>query len=124
MFTTNTLRRLGLSLITIAALALSACSDKSPEDKVKDQTSKVHPLTEDERALANANGKAFFEKPWAPAGGKQGQFISCRPSDSNFNGLVTCSGFIPQPDGTMPEIKRYCGYRPELVGCSDEDTVK
>jgi hypothetical protein len=124
MITTHTLRRLGLSLLTLATLALCACSEKSAEDKVKDQASKVHALNEDERALANANAKAFFEKPWAPAGGKQGQFIGCRPSDSNFNGLVTCSGFIPQPDGTMPEIKRYCGYRPDLVGCSDEDTVK
>jgi hypothetical protein len=115
---------LAVSLLTLFAITLSGCGEKSAEDKVKEQASKVHALTEDERALANANGKAFFEKPWAPAGGKQGQFISCRPSDSNFNGLVTCSGFIPQPDGSMPEIKRYCGYRADLVGCSDEDTVK
>lgn len=108
-----------------AALALGACSDdRNAQQKVADQISKVHSLTDEERALASSNAKAFFERPWAPAGGKAGQFISCRPTDSNFNGLVTCTGFIPQPDGTMPEIKRYCGYRADLVGCSDEDTVK
>lgn len=116
-----------LSLIAGAALAatLAACGPAAtPADKVKDQLSKVHALTDDERALANANAKKFFEQPWLPAGGKQGQFIACRPSDSNYNGLVTCTGYIPQAGGSMPEIKRYCGYQPELVGCSDEDTVK
>jgi hypothetical protein len=118
--------RIGLLTASlIATLFVAACGEKqTAEQKVKAQVSNVHALTDEERALVNANAKAFFERPWAPAGGKQGQFIACRPSDSNFNGLATCTGFIPQPDGTMPEIKRYCGYRADLVGCSDEDTVK
>lgn len=112
------------SIVALAALASACSDDRSVETKVQDQMSKVHSLNDEERALAGANAKAFFERPWAPAGGKSGQFIACRPTDSNFNGLVTCTGFVPQPDGTMPEMKRYCGYRADLVGCSDEDTVK
>ncbi len=113
-----------MAMLTLITVALTGCGEKSGSEKLSQQLSSVHALTDEERALANANGKAFFERPWAPAGGKAGQFIACRPSDSNFNGYVTCTGFIPQPDGTMPEVKRYCGYRPDLVGCSDEDSVK
>lgn len=118
--------RIGLLMSSLAAAAIMAACGPAPtaEEKTAKQVSSVHALTDEERALGNSNAKAFFERPWAPAGGKSGQFIACRPSDSNFNGLVTCTGFIPQPDGTMPEVKRYCGYRPDLVGCSDEDTVK
>ena len=111
-------------LAAMATLTLAACGEKSSADKVEAQLSKVHALTDNERALAEANAKRFFEQPWAPAGGTKGQFIGCRPSDSNYNGLVTCTGFVPQANGSMPEVKRYCGYRPDLVGCSDEDTVK
>lgn len=106
------------------ALALGGCGQQTAEQKVSAQTAKVHSLTADERNLAQINGKQFFEKEWLPAGGKRGQLISCRPSDSNFNGLVTCSGFIPQSNGAFAEVTRYCGYTPELVGCSNEDTVK
>lgn len=122
----KTLKTLSLLIAAVMATgALTACGEKqTAEDKTNAQVSKVHALTDEERALAIGNAKSFFERPWAPAGGKNGQFIACRPSDSNFNGLVTCTGFIPQPDGTMPEVKRYCGYRADLVGCSDEDTVK
>lgn len=105
-------------------MALVACSDKSADQKVADQVSKVYPLNADERNMASINAKQFFEKEWLPAGGKRGQVINCRPTDSNYNGLVSCTGFIPQQDGLFAEVKRYCGYKPEVVGCSDEDTVK
>lgn len=115
---------LGSILLTLVVI-LAACGPApSAQDKVQAQMAKVHPLADSERALAEANAKAFFNRPWTHAGGKSGAYIACRPSDSNFNGLVTCTGFIPQPDGTMPEMTRYCGYRPDLVGCSDQDTVK
>lgn len=113
-----------VAMLTLITVAMTGCGEKSGADKLNKQLSSVHPLTDEERALGNANAKAFFERPWAPAGGAVGQFISCRPSDSNFNGYVTCTGFVPQPNGTMPEVKRYCGYRPDLVGCSGEDSVK
>lgn len=115
------------SMLLILALSsvLWACSEKTTEERVTEQIKeKVHALTDTERPLAEANAKRFFEQAWAPAGGKTGQFIACRPSDSNHNGLVTCTGFVPLPEGGFAEKKRYCGYRPELVGCSDEDTVK
>ena len=115
--------------IMVAAL-VSACGSKSAEDKIIQQvTENVHALTADERPLAQANAKAFFEKefPVQNAGGglgkERGFFLECRPSDSNFNGLVTCKGLIPQLAGGFKEVTRYCGYRKELVGCSDEDTV-
>jgi hypothetical protein len=55
---------------------------------------------------------------------ERGVVTMVRPSDSNANGLVTTIGMIPQLQGGFKEVKVYCGYRPELVGCSDEDTVK
>jgi hypothetical protein len=112
------------TLLSLALIPLLVACGKSAEQKVAEQTEKTHALTADERNLASINAKQFFEKEWLPAGGKRGQLISCRPSDSNFNGLVTCTGFVPQASGAFTEVKRYCGYRPELVGCSDEDTVK
>lgn len=114
-----------VGLLAILVLAVVACGkEQSSEDKVKEQLAAVHSLTVDERNMASASAKNYYEQAWLPAGGKQGQLISCRPSDSNFNGLVTCSGFVPQPNGTFAEIKRYCGYRADLVGCSDKDEVK
>ena len=116
---------LALAIGLAAGTLIVGCGEKqTQEQKVQAQLSSVHALTDVERPLADANAKKFFEQTWAPAGGQRGQFIACRPSDSNANGLVTCTGFIPQPGGGFQEVKRYCGYRPELVGCSDEDTVK
>lgn len=117
-----------MKLILIAALVaigLSACGGKSADEKIKEQVKeKTHALNPDERIRAEINAKKFFEREWATAAGARGQLNECRPSDSNFNGLVTCSGMVPQPGGGYKEVKRYCGYTPDLVGCSDEDTVK
>lgn len=108
-----------------ACLVLTACGQqKSNDQKIAEQTGKVYALNDVERNMASINAKQYFEKEWLPAGGKRGQLINCRPSDSNFNGLVSCSGFVPKPDATFAETKMYCGYKPELVGCSNEDTVK
>lgn len=114
-----------LSTLFVAVVAtLAACGQATSTEKVADQTSKVYPLNADERNMVAINGKQYFEKEWLPAGGKRGQLINCKPSDSNFNGLVSCNGFVPQPNGTFSEQKMYCGYKAELVGCSNEDTVK
>lgn len=114
-----------LLLCVLAVLALSACSQKSAEQKVAEQVKeKQHALTAEERSRAEINAKNFYNKPCIEASGANGQFNECKPSDSNFNGLVTCSGMVPQASGTYKEVVRYCGYTPELVGCSSEDTVK
>lgn len=114
-----------LILILVAITSLASCDSKTNEQRITEQIkSKVYALTDVERPLAEANAKKFYEHPWVNADGKVGQFISCRPSDSNANGMVTCTGLVPQANGGYAEVKRYCGYRPELVGCSDEDTVK
>lgn len=103
------------------AAAASAAAAMTAEQKVEAKLKGKYNLTVDERNMATVNAKNYWEKPWLPAGGKKGQVINCRPSDSNANGLVTCSGYVPNPAGTFDETKMYCGYRPELVGCVDND---
>ena len=117
-----------LSAIALT-VALSGCNTKTAEDKIKAQVEQgVHSLTADERPRAQANAKAYYEKEFPVVVNGQitkerGSFLECRPSDSNFNGLVTCKGLVPQTAGGFKEMTRYCGYTPTLVGCSDEDTV-
>ncbi len=115
--------------VVIAAIGLSACGQKSAEQKVEAKVASVYALNAEERALAQTNAKQFYEKDWPVVKGSErtserGVWIECRPSDSNFNGLVSCSGQVPQINGGFKEVKRYCGYRKDLVGCSDEDAVK
>lgn len=118
-------------LTTLMAMALlGGCTAKSADEKIAEQiTENVHALTADERPLAQMNAKAFFEKEFPVQGDdgslsrERGSFLECRPSDSNFNGMVTCKGLVPQLNGGFKEVTRYCGYRKELVGCSDEDTI-
>jgi len=120
----------GVFLMVATALAISACGSQTAEEKINQQVKEaVHSLTADERPRATANAKTYFEKefPVIVNGNRmaeRGVFNECRPSDSNFNGLVTCKGLVPQINGGFKETTRYCGYTPELVGCSDEDTVK
>lgn len=128
------MRRIMIMLIAVSMLASLGCTPTTPEEKVKQQLGKVHALTAEERQLAQTNAKQFYEKEWPvqrknPDGTieinrERGFYLECRPSDSNSNGLVTCVGKVPQINGGFADVKRYCGYAPELVGCSDEDTVK
>ena len=118
-------------IISVLMLGLlTACGSKTAEEKINAQVKeKVHSLTADERPRAQANAKSYYEKEFpvivgGVRGSERGVFNECRPSDSNFNGLVTCKGLVPQINGGFKETTRYCGYTPELVGCSDEDTVK
>lgn len=118
--------------IMALAFGLSACSEQSVEDKVKANITKgVHALTSEERLLAETNAKQFYNRSF-PNGQDtagelttaKGMFLDCRPSDSNANGMVTCHGIMPKMKGGFDDKStRYCGYRPELVGCSDEDTA-
>lgn len=118
--------------IVIAAIALSACGKKTADQKINEQiTEKVHALTADERILAETNAKQFFNRdfPQRDASGQlataRGMWLDCRPSDSNYNGLVTCHGVLPLVNGGFNDkAVRYCGYTPKMVGCSDEGTVK
>lgn len=111
-------------LILAVAFMLTACGNESSDDKVKDQTSKVYALNADERNLASSNAKSYFNIEFINANNAKGQFLNCNPSDSNFNGYVTCNGLLPMPNGTYKETTMYCGYKPELIGCSKTDTVK
>lgn len=120
-----------LAILFSSSIFLVGCG-QSAEEKIQSQISeKVHALTADERLMRDANAKSYFNKsfPVLNSETKQpdmvnGVFLECRPSDSNFNGLVSCSGQVPQPNGAWKETKRYCGYTKDLVGCSDEDSVR
>ncbi|MGL4759051.1 MAG: hypothetical protein ACRCXZ_06955 [Patescibacteria group bacterium] len=110
---------------------LTSCSPpKSASQRVDEEVEQAgYSLKDDERILAKSNAKEYFEKEWPTAVvGKEkvrGTFISCRPADSNTNGYVTCTGYKISPSTAIPEeIKMYCGYKPNLVGCTDEDKVK
>lgn len=118
-------------LVLAMALIVTACSQQSAEQKVEANISTgIHALTAEERQLAEVNAKQFFNRSFpqmqadGSMGDAKGMFLDCRPSDSNFNGLVTCHGMLPMVKGGYNDkATRYCGYRKELVGCSDEDTV-
>lgn len=121
-----------IALAMSAAFTLSGCGKESIEQKVTSNiTNGVHALTAEERQLAETNAKQFYNRAFPngnDAAGEittaKGMFLDCRPSDSNANGLVTCHGIMPKMKGGFDDKStRYCGYRPELVGCSDEDTV-
>jgi hypothetical protein len=127
---TNFTRILSIAIVA-SALFTQGCSQQTNEQRIQEQiTQKVHALGADERLQAQTNAKQFFEKEWpqkkqdGSIGRERGFWNECRPSDSNANGLVTCFGKVPTLGGGFEDVKRYCGYRPELVGCSDEDTVK
>lgn len=123
------MKRVGVySIIALVGVALVGCSEpKTVEQKITESQEKVYNLTPEERNLAKTNAKAYYEQPRVEAGGRVGSLVECKPSDSNANGIVSCYGMVPKPDKinndgtTTPqgfvEEKRYCGYRPEKVGC-------
>lgn len=113
-------------MVSALSLSLSGCSPKTTEQKIESAIKEnQHALTADERAMAAANASQYFEKAWTISEGRRGQVTNCRPSDSNANGLVSCFGILPAPGpvGYQPESKIFCGYRPEMVGCSDKDGI-
>lgn len=123
-----------LAFAITMSLSLVACGEKkTAQEKVTEnlKSGTIHALTADERQLAETNAKQFFNRSFPngkDAAGElttaKGMWLDCRPSDSNSNGLVTCHGILPKMGGGFDDkAARYCGYRPELVGCSDEDTV-
>ena len=122
---------IALFAVLAAVVLMTGCGKETTEERIQKQiTESVHSLSADERNLAQTNAKQFYEKPW-PArnpdgsiGMANGYWSECRPSDSNANGMVTCFGKVPQIAGGFADVKRFCGYRKELVGCSDVDNVK
>lgn len=122
-----------IALIAVSAMSVTGCGEKqTAEQRINDQVQeKVHALTAEERILAETNAKQFFNREFPQTQGDgtmrpvRGMFLDCRPSDSNFNGMVTCHGVMPLINGRFDDkVTRYCGYTPKLMGCSDEDTVK
>jgi hypothetical protein len=110
-----------ITTTTLAILVLAACS------KADD----VHNLSVDEGRRAKTYAEAFFNEEH-PAGmddkgnltKKKGSFQACRPQDSNSNGLVTCTGMLPNLQGGFVQVTRYCGYESgnsAVLGCSDKD---
>ena len=103
-----------------AALTLIACGADGP-----------HNLSVDESRRAQVHAEAFFggdHPSGVNAAGdltkKKGSFQACRPQDSNSNGLVTCTGMLPDLQGGFVQVTRYCGYQSgnkAILGCSDKD---
>lgn len=113
-----------LTLIAVvAALSMAGCADKkTAAEKVADNvSSSAYVLTPEDRGRAEANAKSHFNKEWVIAGGQRGQFNLCKPTDSNENGMVSCYGYVPKPDGTFKEDLVYCGYDGKIGGCSSDD---
>lgn len=121
-----------LALAAVMALSAGCGKQATPEEKVRktitDSTS--YSLTPEDRSRAMKNARAHFEKEW-PTKDRDGNmtkergFVNLvRPSDSNTNGYVSVIGTIPVINGGYKEVKVFCGYLPELDGCSDEDTVQ
>lgn len=108
-------------LVVMLSTGILACSKKTNDDIKEENKQKVYSLTAEERSLALANAKKFFEQEWINADGQRGQVTECKPTDSNKNNLASCFGLLPQPEGGFKEEKRYCGYVTEIVGCSKED---
>ena len=111
-----------LVAVLISSLVVACSPPKTAEEKIKQKTEEsVYSLTADDRQRASINARAYFEKEWVIANNQRGMLNECRPSDGNFNGMVTCSGFVPSQKGGFSEQKRFCGYTVKLVGCSDKD---
>lgn len=103
----------------VAAISLSACSKK--EDS-------VYAMSAEEKQRAVVNAQAYFRNaawPVIEAEGKDtlkpGIFNNCRPTDSNSNGKVSCSGKTPSYKGGYQDVTMYCGYNGKIDGCSDKD---
>ena len=108
------------TLLVLSVLALTACGNDGP-----------HNLSVDEARRAQTYAEAFFNADH-PGGvdakgdlvKKKGSFQACRPQDSNANGLVTCTGLLPNVNGGFVTTTRYCGYESgskAVLGCSDKD---
>jgi len=117
------------TIIALSLLSVSILSCGKPPtatEQIQKNLSNVYPLTDEERALADANAKKYFEQVWPVNQGepKQGKKLNCRPTDSNKNGLISCTGYVVNLKGEYVEKTVYAGYRPDVVGVSDQDTVQ
>jgi hypothetical protein len=117
-------RQIALISIALIGLVAAACGPQTAEQKREKQAQNVYTLTDQELAIANSNGKAYFEKTLTVDGKNvKGQLLNCRPTDSNFNNLVSCNGYLPDPNtGSLFSATIYARYDGE--GVSDQDTVQ
>ncbi|WP_374335369.1 hypothetical protein [Methyloversatilis sp.] len=121
-------KNLKFAIVSALALAAVACGQETTapvtQDDIKAQMKLKHyALTPDEANLAQANAKSYFGQEWVDAANKRGMFVYCKPTDSNKNGKVTCSGKIPNPPNgaTYRDTDMYCYYIEGVNGCSNKD---
>lgn len=110
-----------LLITVIASLTVIACAKRE----------EVHNLSVDEARRAKTYAESYFNQDHpggVDASGqivkKKGSFQACRPQDSNANGMVTCTGLLPNMQGTFTTTTRYCGYESgagAVLECSDKD---
>ena len=117
-----------LSLIVVSILTILTACGETPEQQLKTQESKVHTLSPEQLNIANANAKAYFEQLWPFSDSNsdrkeaKGKLLNCRPTDSNFNNLVSCTGYVVDTNGVLQPATIYSRYVGQ--GTSDQDTVK
>lgn len=137
-----------LAILSIfVSFFFTACSKEDPQAKAnrlateaqakeaeKTKTSEgLHALTAEEIIRARDSAIAYFGNAAWPVRhkdkttgefideAKPGVFDNCRPTDSNHNGKVSCTGRTPKYEGGFELITRYCGYNGQIIGCSDRD---
>lgn len=117
-----------LIVASLLAIIMTGCAkepdNRSPEQKVQANASAKYNMTGEEVSRANNNAKQYFEKSWPIADNQHGMLNNCRPSDSNFNGKASCTGYVPNPLGAPKPYHDetvYCGYNTTIIGCSDKD---
>jgi hypothetical protein len=120
----NNMRPVAFGFIALSTLAVG-CSAPTSEERVEQQVANVYTLTPEEFDMAKSNAKAYFEKAWKMDDGTTltGLMSFCRPTDSNFNGIVTCVGQVPNSATKgFQETKIYAYYKTQ--GVTDSDDVK
>lgn len=122
-------------IISAFTLTLAAgCAEKTADQRAaelqkaeaqKTKTSDgLHALTSEEMIRAVANAKEYFANTAWPVNNvpSSGIYNNCRPTDSNHNGKVSCSGKTPGTEGkSWTNVTVYCGYNGQILGCSDKD---
>lgn len=125
------MKTLVIALLSAAFLVVGCGKKVEPVAPPAPVKSAVHNLTPDEVTRAQVNAQAYFNGEF-PAGTnakgdlvrKKGSWTSCRPQDSNNNGLVTCTGMVPNMEGGYAASTMYCGYNggaEAISGCNDKD---
>jgi hypothetical protein len=122
------LTALSVAIVTVIAACGPSPAPATAQAKVEQNiaNSTTYFLTPEEQTKANINAQQYFNRSFDWAGGAKGYFDTCRNSDSNANGMVTCRGKMPKMNSnpvTYENVTMYCAYIKGADGCNDTDVV-